>query len=96
MQAAQQAGANAPCGVALLLTPGLSFYRLAQGQGLHATIGALQQESVLFSESLDTQWIRLGGWIELPRRIFGRAEIEYDTGDDLEGYRVNLGLGYRL
>ena len=25
--------------------------------------------------------------------MFFRAEIEYDTGDDLEGYRANVGLG---
>ena len=68
----------------------------SRGDEVFFTIGALHQEDNAFVLDSDTQWVRLGGWIELPARMFVRLEIEYDTGDDLEGYRANAGLGYRF
>jgi len=67
-----------------------------RGHEVRLLVGTLHQEYKNFSSELDTQWVRLGGWVELPARMFFRAEIEYDTGDDLEGYRANVGLGYRF
>ena len=31
-----------------------------------------------------------------PGNLFGRAELEASSGDDLEGQRVLIGLGYRF
>jgi hypothetical protein len=67
-----------------------------RGHEIRLLVGALHQEYKNFSSELDTQYARLGGWVELPVRMFFRAEIEYNTGDDLEGSRVNAGLGYRF
>ena len=53
-------------------------------------------EDLVPEGELDTRFVRLGGWVELPVRMFFRAEIEYNTGDDLEGSRFNVGLGYRF
>ena len=67
-----------------------------RGHEVHFVVGSIRQEYVNFSGEVATQWVRIGGWVELPARMFARAEIEYDTGDDLEGQRINLGLGYRF
>ena len=67
-----------------------------RGHEVRLLLGALHQEDNAFLLESDTQWIRLGGWVELPARMFARVEVEYDTGDDLEGYRANVGLGYRF
>jgi len=67
-----------------------------RGHEVHFVVGSIRQEYVNFSGEVATQWVRIGGWVELPARMFARAEIEYDTGDDLEGQRFNVGLGYRF
>jgi hypothetical protein len=66
------------------------------GHEVSLVLGALGQEYNDFSRELFTAWARIGGWIELPARLFARGELEYDDGDDLEGGRVNLGVGYRF
>jgi len=66
------------------------------GHEVSLVLGALGQQYDEFSQDLFTAWARIGGWIELPARLFARAELEYDNGDDLEGGRVNLGVGYRF
>jgi hypothetical protein len=40
-----------------------------------------------------TQWLRLVGRVELTRHFFVVTDLEYDTGDDLEGPRVFFELG---
>ena len=40
-----------------------------------------------------TQWLRFVGRIELTRHFFVVSDLEYDTGDDLQGPRVFLELG---
>jgi hypothetical protein len=69
---------------------------LRGGHQVSLVLGALGQQNSEFNRDTTTQWLRLSGWIELPARLFARAEVEYDTGDDLEGYRLDLGLGYRF
>lgn len=41
-------------------------------------------------------WIRLGGQLKLPYRLFIRLEVERLTGDDTEGTRARSSLGYRF
>lgn len=69
---------------------------LGAGHQLSLVLGALEQDNQIVNESSSVQWARLGVWVELPLRLFGRAELEYDVGDDLEGQRLNLGVGYRF
>ena len=40
-----------------------------------------------------TQWLRFVGRVELTRHFFVVSDLEYDTGDDLQGPRVFLELG---
>ena len=42
------------------------------------------------------QWLRLSGTLQLGRRFYLLGELESATGDDLEGERLFLQLGYRL
>jgi len=70
--------------------------RFRGGHEVSLVLGALGQDYVDFNRELFTSWARIGGWIELPARLFARAELEYDNGDDLEGGRMNLGVGYRF
>jgi opacity protein-like surface antigen len=69
---------------------------LGAGHQLSLVLGALEQENQALNQTSSVQWVRLGFWFELPLNLFGRAGYEYNTGDDLEGQRVNLGLGYRF
>lgn len=71
---------------------------LSGGHLVHLDLGDRLSRDRLFDGAADrsTQWARLGVWLELPRRLFANAEIEVTQGDDLEGQRVNVGLGYRF
>ena len=40
-----------------------------------------------------TQWLRFVTRVELTRHLFVVSDLEYDTGDDLQGPRVFLELG---
>jgi len=66
------------------------------GHEVSFVLGALGQEHSEFSRDMSTVWARIGGWVELPLGLFARGNLEYNTGDDLEGGRVNLGVGYRF
>lgn len=44
----------------------------------------------------NNQWLRLQSTLNLPRRFYILGEIEIDSGDDLEGQRLILELGYRF
>jgi len=66
------------------------------GHEVSLLLGTLRQEYDGYGPSLQDQWARLGAWFELPARMFARAELEFNTGDDLEGTRVSIGLGYRF
>ncbi len=71
---------------------------LPGGHQLTLNLGGRLSQSRLFEEDDDrtTQWVRLGGWFALPGRLFARGEFELASGDDLEGQRISLGLGYRF
>jgi len=42
------------------------------------------------------QWARLSGTLQLPAGLYLYGEYEYDTGDDFEGDRAGIELGYRF
>jgi hypothetical protein len=50
----------------------------------------------VFDDERMTGWVRLTGWAELPASLFLRGEAEVAGGDDYEGLRLGLGIGYRL
>lgn len=58
--------------------------------------GTLSRQSLLVDEETSTQWARASLWLELPLDLFGQAELEMLTGDEIEGQRLSLGLGYRF
>ncbi len=58
--------------------------------------GTLSRQSLLVDEETTTQWARASLWLELPLDLFGQAELEVLTGDEIEGQRMTLGLGYRF
>jgi hypothetical protein len=43
-----------------------------------------------------SQWLRLSGYGQLPKGAFGRADLEYGIGNDLEGVRALAEVGYRF
>lgn len=72
--------------------------RLMEGSQVSLSLGNRLSQSVLMSdlEDLSTQWARLGGWVELPKNLFANGEYEVTTGDEYQGKRLSLGLGYRF
>jgi len=72
--------------------------RFISGHRIDLDFGGRVSSHRLYDDQEDTvyQWVRLGGWLELPRRFFVRGEIELSFGDELQGQRLNVGLGYRF
>jgi hypothetical protein len=71
--------------------------RLKGGHRISLTAATRMLDDLLREgETRETQWFRLGGWFELPGSLFARTELEVSSGDDLEGQRILIGLGYRL
>lgn len=71
--------------------------RFSPGHELSFALGGtLSRQSLLVDEETSTQWARASLWLELPLDLFGQAEIEVLTGDEIEGQRLSLGLGYRF
>lgn len=72
--------------------------RFGRGHEISLLIGGRYYSNKLFEslENRSDQWIRLWGWVELPANLFARGGFEYSYGDDLEGQRITLGIGYRL
>jgi len=66
------------------------------GHDLSLTAGTSVATVPSDSTDFQRQWIRLSGTIQLPRRFFLLAEVEYNTGDDLDGQRYRAELGYRF
>jgi hypothetical protein len=71
-------------GHTLDLSYGRSFYKVKQAE---AGASAPAQQRT-------TQWLRLLGRADLGHRLYLQGDLEYDTGDDLEGPRGFLELGY--
>lgn len=73
---------------------------LRGGHDVGLTVGASQSAvspvgGFTGSDRLN-QWVRLQATARLPRRFFLLGEAEIASGDDLEGQRFILELGYRL
>lgn len=66
------------------------------GHSVALTLGSTAYSEELTEEDRLTSWARLTGWVELPASLFARGEVEVTTGDDAEGQRLRLGLGYRF
>jgi hypothetical protein len=66
------------------------------GHDLELTLGTSSTELLATREVRDNQWLRLSGTLQLGRRFYLLGELESATGDDLEGERLFLQLGYRL
>ena len=70
--------------------------------GLHDTVIDVDAsprsgtDLVATGETRKNQWLRLSGTLQLGRRFYLLGELESATGDDLEGERLFLQLGYRL
>ncbi|MGB3562340.1 MAG: hypothetical protein WBH85_15655 [Thermoanaerobaculia bacterium] len=81
-----------------LIAAGRVGKSLRGGHQVGLTVGGRFSQSVLFDDEEDRTdgWLRLDGWFELPKGLFATVELELDAGDDLEGKRILLGLGYRL
>ena len=60
------------------------------------TLGSSETSSTLTGLVRENRWLRLSGNSRLPRNFFVLWEVEINEGDDLEGVRSTLQLGYRL
>jgi len=70
--------------------------RFRAGHEVSLVLGGMTQDYQDIGETVSDYWLRIAGWIELPKRLFARGEVEIDRGDDLEGQRLTLGIGYRF
>jgi len=67
------------------------------GHLIDVTLGNRVSNNLLFEDTeRKSYWARAGAWIQLPKNLFGNAEYELGRGDDLQGQRFSLGLGYRF
>lgn len=68
------------------------------GHDLGLTLGASQTTlaEAAFGPDRENQWLRLSGTVQLPLRIYLFGEYELSTGDDLDGDRATLEVGYRF
>lgn len=72
---------------------------LAHGNDLGLTLGASSAQIStlgLHTAARQNQWIRLSSTWQLPLDLYVMGELEYDTGDDLEGQRYTIEIGYRF
>lgn len=72
---------------------------LAHGNDLGLTLGASSAQIStlgLHTAARQNQWVRLSGTWQLPLQLYLMGELEYDTGDDLEGQRYTLEIGYHF
>jgi hypothetical protein len=51
---------------------------------------------VTTGESRSAQWLRLAGRLQLPRGLYCVGDFQYDRGDDLDGPRALVELGYQF
>jgi hypothetical protein len=72
--------------------------RLPKGSQISLTLGdrLSRSSTVQDLEDLSTQWARVGTWVELPGNLFVNGEYELTSGDEFEGERLSVGLGYRF
>jgi hypothetical protein len=67
--------------------------RFAAGHLLDLSWGRSLYRIKLDDEQRTTQWLRLVGRVEFTRHFFVVSDLEYDSGDDLQGPRVFFELG---
>ena len=70
--------------------------RFGAGHLAELTAGALVVDESALDDMTITSWIRGGVWVELPRDLFARGEVELTGGDTPTGQRISLGVGYRF
>ncbi len=71
--------------------------RLGERHELSLDLGGRVTDPVLSdADSTSSSWARLGFWSELAGGFFVNGELEVTAGDEFEGRRVIIGLGYRL
>jgi hypothetical protein len=75
------------------LLSGRVGWRLPAGHTLDLSYGYSLYRVADTQEDRTTQWLRLGGRVELGRRLYVLGDFEYDAGDDLKGPRGFLELG---
>ncbi len=68
--------------------------RFAAGHEIDVSIGGSLYTAPLDERTL--AWGRASLWVELPADLFARGELEILAGEDLDGRRLNVGIGYRL
>jgi len=69
------------------------------GQGRHMvylSYADYQYTSKLNGSERNSQWLRLESYFTLGKKWYSSLELEQSTGDDLDGLRILLSLGYRL
>jgi hypothetical protein len=69
---------------------------LRGGHDLGLTLGASQVTPLELGVPRHNRWVRLSGSVQLPWDLFAVAEVEVDRGDDFDGQRFTLELGYRF
>jgi len=74
----------------------LRIRRILGRHDVGLVVGTSATTVALTGEKRNNEWARLTGTLQLPRRFYVRAEIEYDVGDDLEGQRLIVELGRRF
>jgi hypothetical protein len=67
--------------------------RFGAGHLLDLSWGRSLYRVKLDEQQRSTQWLRLVGRIEFTRHFFFVSDLEYDSGDDLQGPRVFIELG---
>ena len=67
-----------------------------RGHDVGVTVGASETNTVLAGDVRQNRWLRLSGNSRLPHGFFVLWEVELNDGDDLDGVRSTLRLGYRL
>lgn len=70
--------------------------RLRDRHRIDLTLGGRSTTSTLQEVDHSLQWARLGGWFELPNRLYLRTEIEQRIGDHGDGTWISAGAGYRF
>ena len=70
--------------------------RFGNGDSLSLGFSSYQYTFIQTGVERESQWLRLEGYKMLGRRLFLTGDLEFNDGDDAEGYRLFLELGYRL
>ncbi|MCM2270628.1 MAG: hypothetical protein NDJ75_11045, partial [Thermoanaerobaculia bacterium] len=68
------------------------------GHDVGLTLGASQTDldDAFLLPSRSNQWVRISGTVQLPARFWLYGEYETQTGDDFEGDRAFVEIGYRF